>query len=61
MDQQSCSARALACGAQALAGRFVLNGEEIKLPVRQDDSLAAKVEALRCFLEDKLGTKPFLK
>ncbi len=46
---------------QALAGRFLLNGVEVELPVREDDSLAARAEALRCFLEDALGTQPFLQ
>lgn len=46
---------------QALAGRFILNGEEVDLPVQESDSLALKVEALRMFLEQKLGTAPFLR
>ncbi len=47
--------------AQALAGRFLLNGAEVPLPVRENDSLPNKVEALRMYLEQKLGTDPFLK
>lgn len=39
----------------------MLNGQEVPLPVHENDSLALKVEALRCFLESKLGTDPFLK
>ena len=39
----------------------MLNGEEVALPVSEGDSLALKVEALRMFLESKLGTDPFLK
>ena len=39
----------------------MLNGQPVVLPVRDDDSIALKVEALRCFLEDKLGTAAFLK
>lgn len=46
---------------QALAGRFVLNGVPVPLPVREDDSLALKVEALRCYLEQQIGAQPFLK
>lgn len=45
----------------ALAGKFMLNGEMLRLPVREEDSLALKVEALRCFLEERLGTDPFLR
>jgi hypothetical protein len=47
--------------SQALEGRFLLNGAEVPLPVRDHDSLAHKVEALRMYLEHKLGTDPFLK
>lgn len=48
--------------AAALQGQFMLNGEVVHLPgVRESDSLALKVEALRVFLESKLGTDPFLK
>lgn len=46
---------------QALAGRFLLDGVPVALPVREADSVACKVEALRCFLEQKLGTGPFMK
>lgn len=47
--------------AQALAGKFVLDGQEVELPVGAGDSLPQRVEALRMFLEEKLGTKEFLK
>ncbi|GFH30234.1 protein kinase domain-containing protein [Haematococcus lacustris] len=48
--------------AAALAGRFMLNGVEVPLEgVRSNDSLAHKVEALRMFLDQKLGTQAFLK
>eukprot|EP00798_Chlamydomonas_sp_ICE-L_P001773 gene1773-33191_t len=46
---------------EGLNGKFTLNGETIDLPVQESDSLALKVEALRMFLEEKLGTHPFLK
>ena len=39
----------------------MLSGQEVPLPVAPGDSLALKVEALRCYLEDALGTGPFLK
>ncbi|GIL63301.1 hypothetical protein Vafri_17397 [Volvox africanus] len=46
----------------ALSGQFMLNGQVIQLPgVREGDSLALKVEALRVFLEQNLGTNAFLK
>ncbi|GIL80611.1 hypothetical protein Vretifemale_9761, partial [Volvox reticuliferus] len=46
----------------ALSGQFMLNGQVILLPgVREGDSLALKVEALRVFLEQNLGTNAFLK
>ncbi|GFR44775.1 hypothetical protein Agub_g6107 [Astrephomene gubernaculifera] len=46
----------------ALAGQFMLNGQAVQLPgVREGDSLALKVEALRVFLETHLGTDPFLR
>eukprot|EP00967_Tisochrysis_lutea_P000946 scaffold1249_cov17-Tisochrysis_lutea.AAC.1 len=47
--------------AQALSGRFMLNGEEVPLPVNESDSLAMKIEALRMFLEQQLDTMPFLR
>ncbi|KAF5839493.1 kinase-like domain-containing protein [Dunaliella salina] len=47
--------------ASALSGRFMLNGEEVPLPVNESDSLAMKVEALRMFLEQQLDTMPFLR
>lgn len=34
---------------------------QLPLPVKESDSLAQKVEALRVFLEQALGTGPFLK
>jgi hypothetical protein len=46
---------------QALAGRFLLDGAEVQLPVTEDDSLSLKVEALRMFLEDRLGDTLFLQ
>ncbi|GLI70930.1 hypothetical protein VaNZ11_016024 [Volvox africanus] len=46
----------------ALSGQFMLNGQVIQLSgVREGDSLALKVEALRVFLEQNLGTNAFLK
>lgn len=45
----------------ALNGRFVLNGEEVPLAVRPSDPLGVKVEALKVFLEQALGSGPFLK
>lgn len=39
----------------------MLEGREVQLPVSESDSLALKVEALRMYLEEALGTKPFLK
>ncbi|GLC38425.1 hypothetical protein PLESTB_001579500 [Pleodorina starrii] len=46
----------------ALSGQFMLEGEVVQLPgVREGDSLALKVEALRVFLETNLGTDAFLK
>ncbi|GFH11762.1 protein kinase domain-containing protein [Haematococcus lacustris] len=40
----------------------MLNGVEVPLEgVRSNDSLAHKVEALRMFLDQKLGTQAFLK
>jgi hypothetical protein len=47
--------------AGVLAGRFLLNGEVVPLPVRDDDALGVRMEALRAFLEDKLGSGPFLR
>jgi len=47
--------------ASALSGRFMLNGEEVPLPVNESDSLAMKIEALRMFLEQQLDTMPFLR
>ncbi|KAG1653257.1 hypothetical protein FOA52_009202 [Chlamydomonas sp. UWO 241] len=47
--------------AGVLAGRFLLNGEVVPLPVCDDDALGVRMEALRAFLEDKLGSGPFLK
>lgn len=46
---------------QVQAGRFLLDGVEVSLPVKESDSLALKVEALRMFLEEALGTTAFLK
>lgn len=46
---------------QALSGRFMLNGQEVPLPVKESDSLALKIEALRMFLEQQLDTMPFLR
>lgn len=46
---------------QVMNGRFVLNGEQVALSVRPEDPLGVKVEALRMFLEEKLGTADFLK
>jgi hypothetical protein len=34
---------------------------QVALPVAEEDSLAAKIEALRIFLERELGTETFLK
>lgn len=34
---------------------------QLPLPVKASDSLAQKVEALRVFLEQALGTGPFMK
>jgi hypothetical protein len=56
-----CSYLSFMVCSQALEGRFMLNGAEVPLPVRSHDSLAHKVEALRMYLEQKLGTDPFLK
>jgi hypothetical protein len=46
---------------QVVAGRFLLDGQQVALPVADSDSLAAKVEALRMLLEEALGTAPFLR
>jgi hypothetical protein len=46
---------------QVVAGRFLLDGQVVPLPVGDGDSLAAKVEALRMMLEEALGTQPFLR
>eukprot|EP00879_Flechtneria_rotunda_P030776 GHRR01033454.1.p2 GENE.GHRR01033454.1~~GHRR01033454.1.p2 ORF type:complete len:154 (+),score=61.26 GHRR01033454.1:571-1032(+) len=42
-------------------GRFMLDGKEVQLPVRADDSLGLKVEALRTYLEEVVGTDCFLR
>ncbi|KAJ9525273.1 hypothetical protein QJQ45_020808 [Haematococcus lacustris] len=68
-DDQTAAVRAptfallpLRASRTALAGRFMLNGVEVPLEgVRSNDSLAHKVEALRMFLDQKLGTQAFLK
>lgn len=41
--------------------RFMLNGVEIDLGVDAADSLPARVEALRIFLEEQLGFEAFVK
>ena len=46
---------------QVMAGRFMLDGQEVELPVGEGDSLAMKVEALRMLLEERLGTHIFLQ
>mmetsp|Transcript_4882 Transcript_4882/g.8921 ORF Transcript_4882/g.8921 Transcript_4882/m.8921 type:complete len:142 (-) Transcript_4882:1693-2118(-) len=45
----------------ALEGRFLLDGMPVRLPVPDNASLPARVEALRMYLEEKLGTVAFLK
>uniref|UniRef100_A0A7R9V482 Uncharacterized protein n=1 Tax=Chlamydomonas euryale TaxID=1486919 RepID=A0A7R9V482_9CHLO len=47
--------------ADVLAGRFLLNGEPVALPVQESDTLGVKMEALRAFLEDRLGAGMFVK
>lgn len=47
--------------AQVLAGRFMLDGQLLQLPVRESDPLGVKVEALRMHLEEMLGTDAFVK
>lgn len=44
-----------------LAGRFMLDGQLLQLPVRESDPLGVKVEALRMHLEEMLGTDAFVK
>ena len=46
---------------QVMAGRFMLERQEVELPVGEGDSLAMKVEALRMLLEERLGTDIFLQ
>ena len=41
--------------------RFMLNGVEIDLGLTDDDSMPARVEALRIYLEDHLGFDSFVK
>jgi hypothetical protein len=48
--------------SQLMHGRFMLDGAPVVLPgVKESDPLGVKVEALRMFLEDALGTDTFLK
>ncbi|KAG1679536.1 hypothetical protein FOA52_011138 [Chlamydomonas sp. UWO 241] len=44
-----------------LGGRFVLDGKVVPLPVRREDPLGVKVESLRMYLDDALGTDVFMK
>ncbi len=46
---------------QSLAGKFMLNGEEIDLGVGPQASMAHRVEALRVLLEQRLGFDTFMK
>eukprot|EP00899_Mesostigma_viride_P027352 jgi/Mesvir1/7801/Mv11743-RA.1 len=47
---------------QAISGKFLLDGSTLKLPnVTQSDSLGSRIEALRVFLEEKLGLDLFLE
>ncbi|KAK9809093.1 hypothetical protein WJX72_009300 [[Myrmecia] bisecta] len=46
---------------QAQAGKFLLEGQEVDIGVAPTDSAAHKVEALRAWLERRLGTDLFLK
>lgn len=47
--------------SQALSGRFLVNGREVVLAVARGDSLALKVEALRAFLDEAIGTADFVR
>lgn len=49
------------CCVQSLAGKFMLNGEEIDLGVGPQASMAHRVEALRVLLEQRLGFDTFMK
>ncbi|DBB05985.1 TPA: hypothetical protein ACH3X3_009975 [Trebouxia sp. C0006] len=48
-------------GDKSLAGKFMLNGEEIDLGVGPQASMAHRVEALRVLLEQRLGFDTFMK
>ena len=42
-------------------GRFMMDGQELDLGFRQQDSLAHRIEALKVFLEKQLGLDTFMQ
>ncbi len=42
-------------------GRFMMDGQELDLGFRQQDSLAHRIEALKVFLEKQLGLGTFMQ
>jgi len=60
-DDEDEDASAGGASASPSGGHFVLGGETLVLPVNPKDSIFARVENLRVFLEEKLGLDKFLE
>ncbi|MEW5305069.1 MAG: hypothetical protein WDW36_007633 [Sanguina aurantia] len=63
VDAQSEGSTTAGCPGDSLQemleGRFRVNGAQVPLPVRDSDSLQTKLEALKVYLGQQLGTETF--